>query len=146
MPNCWKECGCSFDDWQKLQEGKEVELKSIDISNHIDEDMIHIEQNNPDKPISVIYFDGDKKSYYVKRFLVENTMSRFSFITNHKDSQLEVVSTDWRPQVELVFVKEKGKLTTGALTLSLSGVDQTFINEFLTNGYIQKTNKYNKRK
>jgi topoisomerase-4 subunit A len=36
-------------------------------------------------------------------------MSRFSFITDNKDSQLEVVSTDWRPQVKLVFVKEKGK-------------------------------------
>ena len=29
LPNCWKECGCSFDDWQKLQEGGEVELKSL---------------------------------------------------------------------------------------------------------------------
>ena len=29
LPNCWKECGCSFEDWQKLQEGKEVELKSF---------------------------------------------------------------------------------------------------------------------
>ena len=35
--------------------------------------------------------------------------SRFNFITDHKDSYLEVVATDWRPQVELVFVKEKGK-------------------------------------
>ena len=36
-------------------------------------------------------------------------MSRFSFITDNENSQLEVVSTDWRPQVEIVFVKEKGK-------------------------------------
>ena len=57
----------------------------------------------------MIYFDGNKKSYYIKRFLVDNTMSRFSCITNHKDSQLEVVSTEWRPQVELLYVKEKGR-------------------------------------
>ena len=50
-----------------------------------------------------------KKAYYVKRFLVENGMNRVSFITNHKDSRLEVVSTEWRPQVEVIFVKEKGK-------------------------------------
>ena len=36
-------------------------------------------------------------------------MSRFSFISDNENSQLEVVSTDWKPQVELVFVKEKGK-------------------------------------
>ena len=71
--------------------------------------MIHIEQNNPKKPISVIYFDGYKKSYYVKRFLVENTMSRFSFITDHKDSHLEVISTDYKPQIEIIYVKERGK-------------------------------------
>jgi topoisomerase IV subunit A len=92
-----------------IQQSGEIELKSFDLSNHFDQDMIHIEQNNPIKPVSVIYFDGNKKSYYIKRFLVDNTMSRFSCITNHKDSQLEVVSTEWRPQVELLYVKEKGK-------------------------------------
>ena len=92
-----------------IHQSGEIELKSFDISNHFDEDMIVIEQNNPKKPVSAIYYDGNKKTYYVKRFLVENTMNRFSFITDNNESQLEVVSTDWRPQVELVFVKEKGK-------------------------------------
>jgi topoisomerase-4 subunit A len=36
-------------------------------------------------------------------------LSRFNFITNHKDSYLELISTDWRPQIEIIFVKEKGK-------------------------------------
>tara|TARA_R100000329_G_scaffold142297_1_gene125624 strand:+ start:1138 stop:1323 length:186 start_codon:yes stop_codon:yes gene_type:complete len=31
LPNCWKECGCSFEDWQKLQEGEEIDVKSISI-------------------------------------------------------------------------------------------------------------------
>jgi len=92
-----------------IQQSGEIELKSFDISNHFDEDMVLIEQNNPKKPVSAVYFDGNKQAYYVKRFLIENTMSRFSFISDNEDSQLEVVSTDWRPQVEIVFVKEKGK-------------------------------------
>jgi topoisomerase-4 subunit A len=87
----------------------ELELKSFDISNHFDEDMILIEQNNVKKPVTAIYFDGIKKAHYVKRFLVENTMTKFSFITEHQESLLELVSTDWIPQVELVFLKEKGK-------------------------------------
>jgi topoisomerase-4 subunit A len=36
-------------------------------------------------------------------------MSKFRFITEHQESELELVSTDWRPQVELIFQKEKGK-------------------------------------
>ena len=92
-----------------IQQNGEIELKSFDLSNHFNEGMIHIAKNDPKRPISAIYFDGHKKTYYVKRFLVQNTMSSFSFITNHKDSQLEIVTTDWRPQVEIVFVKEKGK-------------------------------------
>ena len=91
-----------------LQTG-EIELKTFDISNHFDENMIHIEQNDSNKPVTAIYYNGLKKSYYVKRFKVENSMTRFSFITNDKDSHLEIVSTDWRPRIEIIFVKEKGK-------------------------------------
>jgi topoisomerase-4 subunit A len=71
--------------------------------------MILIEQNNVKKPVTAIYFDGIKKAHYVKRFLVENTMSKFSFISEHHQSVLKLVSTDWRPQVEIIFLKEKGK-------------------------------------
>ena len=92
-----------------IKQSGELELKSFDISNHFDEDMILIEKNNTKKPVTAIYFDGNKKSHYVKRFLVENTINKFNFITEHKDSILELVSTDWRPQVELIFQKEKGK-------------------------------------
>ena len=92
-----------------VKQNGELELKSFDISNHFDEDMILIEQNNVKKPVTAIYFDGIKKAHYVKRFLVENTMTKFSFITEHQESSLELVSTDWIPQVELIFLKEKGK-------------------------------------
>ena len=92
-----------------IMQSGEIELKSFDLTNHFDDDMINIEKNNFKKPISVIYFDGNKKAYYIKRFLVKNTMSRFRFISDHKDSRVEIVSTDWRPQAELIFVKEKGK-------------------------------------
>ena len=41
--------------------------------------------------------------------MVNNTTSKFCCITDHKESQLEIISTDWRPQVEIVYYKEKGK-------------------------------------
>ncbi len=87
----------------------EIELKTFDLSNHFNDDIFHIEKNNEKKPITCIYFDGYKKSYYIKRFLVNNTTSKFCCITDHKESQIEIISTDWRPQVEIVYYKEKGK-------------------------------------
>ena len=87
----------------------EMQLIGTELSTHFDEDMLVLEKWNPKKPISAIYFDGTKQSHYVKRFLVENIEGKYSFIGDHKDSVLEVLSTDWRPVAELVFVKQKGK-------------------------------------
>jgi topoisomerase-4 subunit A len=40
--------------------------------------------------------------------LVENENKEEIFITEHEKSQLEIVSTDWRPVAEIVFTKVKG--------------------------------------
>jgi len=87
----------------------EIQLIGTELSTHFDEDMLVLEKWNPKKPISAIYFDGLKQSHYVKRFLAENTEGKFSFVGDHKGSELKVVSTDWRPVAEVVFVKQKGK-------------------------------------
>jgi topoisomerase IV subunit A len=79
------------------------------MSVHFEEDMITLEKWIPKKPISAIYFDGDKERYYVKRFLIENENKEEQFITEHKNSQLEIVSTDWKPMVEISFAKQRGK-------------------------------------
>lgn len=89
------------------QSGK---LKTIipELTTHFDEDMIVLEKWNPKKPISCIYYDGEKERYFVKRFLVENENKEEIFISEHEKSQLEIVSTDWRPMAEIVFAKVKG--------------------------------------
>ncbi|RZJ33538.1 MAG: DNA gyrase/topoisomerase IV subunit A [Flavobacterium sp.] len=85
-------------------------LKTItpELTTHFDADMIILEKWNPNKPISAIYFDGEKQKYYVKRFLVESEGREEVFISEHPNSQLEIVSTDYRPVAELVFAKVKG--------------------------------------
>lgn len=80
-----------------------------EVTAHFNDDMIVMEKWIPKKPISAIYFDGDKEKYYVKRFLIENESKEESFITSHEKSQLEIVSTDWKPVAEIVFAKERGK-------------------------------------
>ena len=85
-------------------------LKTItpDISTHFSDDMIILEKWVPEKPISVIYHDTSKDKYFVKRFVVENKNKEEIFISNKKN-RLEIVSTDWRPVVDLTFAKLRGK-------------------------------------
>ena len=80
-----------------------------EMATHFDDDMIVLEKWVPKKPISAIYYDGEKERYFVKRFVIENEGREETFITEHKDSQLEIVSTDWKPVAEVVFAKERGK-------------------------------------
>ena len=80
-----------------------------EITAHFDEDMIVLEKWIPNKPISAIYFDGDKEKHYVKRFLIENENREDVFISDHASSVLEIVSTDWRPVAKVSFAKERGK-------------------------------------
>ena len=86
-------------------------IKTIipEMSVHFDDNMITLEKWIPKKPISAIYFDGEKERYFVKRFLIENENKEELFITEHKNSQLEIVSTDWKPMAEIEFTKERGK-------------------------------------
>jgi len=84
-------------------------LTGIALTTHFDEDLISIEKWNPEKPITAIYFDGDKQDFYVKRFLVEDTDNKTLFISDHEDSYLELASTDLLTVIELSFVKPRGK-------------------------------------
>jgi topoisomerase-4 subunit A len=80
-----------------------------ELTAHFDSDMIVMEKWVPNKPISAIYYDGEKERYYVKRFLIDHEGKEESFISDHADSQLEIVSTDWRPIADVEFTKERGK-------------------------------------
>ena len=91
-----------------VQQTGKLKVVIPELSTHFEPDMIVLEKWIPKKPISAIYFDGEKERYYLKRFLVETENKEDIFITEHPKSQLELVSTDYRPVVELVFPKVKG--------------------------------------
>ncbi|MBA3987070.1 MAG: DNA gyrase/topoisomerase IV subunit A, partial [Flavobacteriales bacterium] len=90
------------------QSGK---LKTVipDVSLHFDENMVVLEKWKPKKPISAIYWEGKKEIFYVKRFLIENEDKEEFFITEHEKSYLEIITTDYKPIVEVVFNKERNK-------------------------------------
>ena len=91
-----------------LQNGS-LKIIDPDMSAHFNDDMIVLEKWMPKKPLSVVYFDGKKQRFFVKRFLVENENKHEKFITEHKDSFLELISTDWKPVIEIVFNKIRNK-------------------------------------
>ncbi|MBS9766597.1 MAG: DNA gyrase/topoisomerase IV subunit A [Flavobacteriaceae bacterium] len=76
-----------------------------ELTTHFDKDMIVLEKWVPEKPISAIYYDGEKEKYYGKRFVIDNPNKEEIFISEHPKSQLEIVATDYRPMIEVVFSK-----------------------------------------
>ena len=89
-----------------LYKNGDYRLSSFDLSNHFDEDMIHLEKWVPRRPISCVYFDPEKEINFVKRFLCEVLSDkRVSFISETEGSYLQAVSTAYRPEVRVVFNK-----------------------------------------
>ncbi|MCF6212837.1 MAG: DNA gyrase/topoisomerase IV subunit A [Flavobacteriaceae bacterium] len=82
-------------------------IKTIEpkLTAHFDEDMIVLEKWIPNKPISAVYYDGDKERYFVKRFMVDNPNKEEFFISSAPKSKLEIVSTDYRPMASIVYSK-----------------------------------------
>jgi topoisomerase-4 subunit A len=84
----------------------EYRLTNFDLSNHFDEDMVHIEKWHPDRPISTVYYDAEKDLHYVKRFLCEVTSDKkVSFIGEAEGSYMDVVSTAYRPIAKIIYNK-----------------------------------------
>ena len=86
------------------QSGK-IKAVTPDLQMHFEDDMIVLEKWIPKKPISVIYFDGEKERYYVKRFVIETEDKEEVFISEHSKSQLEIIAVDYRPRAEIIFSK-----------------------------------------
>ena len=89
-----------------LYKNGDYRLSGFDLSMHFDDDMVHIEKWHPNRPITAVYFDGEKELHYVKRFLCEvTTDKRVSFISESEGSELDVVSTAYKPIARVVFNK-----------------------------------------
>lgn len=84
-------------------------LTGFDLSTHFDEDMVLIEKFNQNKAVSAIYLDGESKTYFVKRFMIEPTDKKVLFISEAPGSRIEIVTTETTPVVDVKFSKVKDK-------------------------------------
>ncbi len=97
----------------------DVKTPIPELTMHFDEDMVVLEKWKPEKPLTAIYWEGEKELFYVKRFLVENPEREENILTDHPKTYLEKVFTDYRPVAEVVFAKKRGKDRKPNLELDL---------------------------
>ncbi len=84
------------------------EITDTELTQRFDADkIILIEKFNPEKIISAVYLDDDKKQFNVKRFKIETTTlnNKFMFIKEGDGNRLEQVTT----QAEPILVVQTGK-------------------------------------
>lgn len=85
-----------------------AKLNTFDLLNHFEEDLLIIQKWKPEKPICCIYYDGEKSIYYIKRFLLEDTLnSQIFFISENPKSFIEWVGTGNKLIAEINFGKNK---------------------------------------
>jgi topoisomerase IV subunit A len=97
-----------------ITRGGNYKITGFDLATRFEpEKTIFLEKFHPKKPISAVYFDGESKQYFVKRFLIETntTDKEFNFISEGIGSRLEFVTTSDSPEIEIEYLKGKDKLT-----------------------------------
>ncbi|MBU79131.1 MAG: DNA topoisomerase IV [Flavobacteriales bacterium] len=82
-----------------------AKVMTPEMTLHFDKDQLVLEKWIPSKPITAIYFDPEKKRYFLKRFLIENENKDELFIK--EKAELTFVSTVARPVLEINFSKQK---------------------------------------
>jgi topoisomerase-4 subunit A len=86
-----------------VTENGEFYTTSFDLSNHFEKDIKIIEKYNPAKVWTVVYYDGDKKRYFMKRCVIEAAQRKQSLITEHAKSRMALITDKSYPRVEVVF-------------------------------------------
>jgi hypothetical protein len=84
-------------------------LYNYDLSNHFDDDILIIEKFNPKRIFTAVYFDAEMQYYFAKRFDIEVTEKKVSFIGEAEGSELHFLTKDTFPMIEVRFANKDGK-------------------------------------
>jgi topoisomerase IV subunit A len=76
---------------------------NFELSNHFEDGIMLVEKFDETKVWSVVLFDAEQQFYYLKRFTLEATSKKSSFIGDHNDSRLLVISTQIYPRLQVLF-------------------------------------------
>jgi topoisomerase-4 subunit A len=78
-------------------------LSNFELSNHFEDDLLFIEKFDSNKIYSAVYFDGEQKHYYLKRFAFEATDKPTNFTAEEAGSKLVAISGEVRPRFEIKY-------------------------------------------
>ena len=76
---------------------------NFDLSNHYEQNILVIEKYQPGKTWTAIVYDADQKYYYLKRFLLEASARKQSFLGENPKYRLMLLTDEAYPRVEVVF-------------------------------------------
>ncbi len=83
-------------------------LTDYELSNHYDtKKLFHIEKFIPEKALALVYYHGERKTYYVKRFKIETTTigQHFAFMEG-KSSKIHYLTTGAKPIIDITYQKK----------------------------------------
>ena len=68
---------------------------------------IVIERWIKEKPITMVYYDENKKEYFIKRFLIESQNKELPYLK--EEGKLVFITSEWRPVINIHFKKNRGE-------------------------------------
>jgi len=93
-------------------------LISPDLATHFDENIVILDKWITEKPLTAVYYDGEKDQWFVKRFLIEASKGPVTFISEHPKSKLGIASLLHHPVVYVRFDK-RNKLAKNKMDESI---------------------------
>ena len=88
----------------------QYEFTNFELTNRYEQkDILKVVKYDQERPISCLYYEGENKIYYIKRFKIETTTidKKFLFITDTKNSRLLAACQDKYPRFEIKTKADK---------------------------------------
>ena len=82
---------------------------NFDLSNHYDDDLLLIRKFNPRTIVTAVYRSAENNSYYVKRFLEEETDRKALFLDQESGDTLVTYAIDTFPRLEVTYDESANK-------------------------------------
>ena len=81
----------------------EFYVTSFDLSNHFETNILCIQKFNANKVWTCAFYDGDQDYYYIKRFQMDASNKKQSFIGESEKSRTIILTTQYYARFEVIF-------------------------------------------
>jgi topoisomerase IV subunit A len=89
----------------EITAGGSYRVVKPDLSLHFDSNALIIEKYHPQRPVSLVYMDGERQQLYLKRFTPETFDKYVQVISEHKASEVLAAAIDSFPMLKVHYLK-----------------------------------------